>query len=163
MKKLLVAALAAGTTLTLMAPASAQAATTFGPHGYGKVKLGMSLKQAKATKKIVLKMRGEGGGCSGWDLKAHPTGKDSVGLYISRNVGVAGIFAWKGAKTPEGIGLGSTKAQLKKAYPKLKTAASGFPMVSVPGNSKAYYLFLLNSKGKVREMGLALDTQDCFN
>jgi hypothetical protein len=91
----------------------------------------MTAKQAKATGKIVLKMSAGQGACSGWDLKAHPTGKDTVGLYVSKKRGVAVIFAWKGVKTPEGIGIGSTMKQVKKAYPRLKTAASGFPYASV--------------------------------
>ncbi|MGN9838855.1 hypothetical protein ACTMTI_12105 [Nonomuraea sp. H19] len=163
MKKALVAVLAGGALLTAGTPALAQTSkTTLGPYGYGQVRLGMSAKQAKATGKIVLKMAGQQGSCAGWDLKAHPTGKDSVGLYISKKHGVAGIFAPKGVKTPEGIGIGSTLKQLKKAYPKLKTAASGFPYSSVPGNSKADYYFLA-SKGKIYQVALALKTQDCFN
>ncbi|MFI7129657.1 hypothetical protein ACIBQ1_28435 [Nonomuraea sp. NPDC050153] len=163
MKKVLVAVLAGGALLTAGTPALAQSAkTALGPYGYGTVKLGMSAKQAKATGAVVLKRAGEAGSCSGWDLKALPSGKDGVGLYISKKRGVAVIFAAKGVKTPEGIGLGSTIKQIKKAYPGVKTAASGFPYTTVPGNSKAYYSFLL-SKGKVYEMALGLKTQDCVN
>lgn len=155
-----IAALVAGAALLVsVAPAAAQARTALGPYGYGSVKLGMSAKDARATGKITLKRKDM---CSGWDLKAHPTGRDSVGMYISKNVGVALIFATKGMKTPEGIGLGSTKKQLKAAYPHLKTAASGYPYTEVPGNKKAYYSFLL-SKGKVYELALGLTTQDCVN
>lgn len=166
--KVLVAVLAGGALLTAGAPAFAQSAsaqsakTTLGPYGYGKVRLGMSEKQAKATGAVVLKKAGEAGSCAGWDLKALPSGKDNVGLYISKKRGVALIFAAKGVKTPEGIGLGSTMTQIKKAYPGVKTAASGYPYVGVPGNSKAYYSFLL-SKGKVYELALGLNTQDCVN
>ncbi|MBB2748171.1 UNVERIFIED_ORG: hypothetical protein FHR35_008064 [Microbispora rosea subsp. rosea] len=139
---------------------SASAAVRLGPYGYGDVKLGMSAKQARKTGKIVKKLGGEG--CSGWDLKAHPTPKDRVGLFVSKKLGVAAIFAFKGVRTPEGAGIGSTMKQLKKAYPHLRTAASGYPVTSVPGNRKASYSFLL-SHGKVYEMVLALDNQDCFN
>jgi hypothetical protein len=165
MRKLIVAVAAGGALLVTGTPALAQQAAkpTLGPYGYGAVKLGMSSKKARATGKIVLKMSAGAGSCSGWDLKAHPTGKDRVGLYISKKVGVAVIIAPKGVKTPQGIGLGSTMKQVKKAYPRLKTAASGFPYVSVPGNSKAYYAFLTDAKGKVREMAFGLDTQDCVN
>ncbi|SEM94593.1 hypothetical protein [Nonomuraea pusilla] len=162
------AALAGGLLLGGLAPA-AQAATattagSFGPYGYGGVRLGMSAKTAKATGKVVAK----GGSapsptCTAWDLKAHPTGRDSVGLFISKKHGVAVIFAPKGARTPQGIGLGSTKQQLKRAYPNLKTAASGYPYVTVPGNPKAYFSFLLNAKGTIYEMALGLPQQDCVN
>ncbi|RBQ15953.1 hypothetical protein DP939_33440 [Spongiactinospora rosea] len=154
---------AAGLATALSAgPAHAQTVRpVFGPAGFAGVKLGVSAKAAKAGGKIRLKMAG-GPGCSGWDLKAYPTGRDSVGLYISKKRGVAVIFAPKGVKTKEGIGLGSTYKQIKKAYPKVKKAASGYPYVTVPGNPKAYYSFLIG-KGKVYEMALGLHTQDCVN
>ncbi|TDD15410.1 hypothetical protein [Nonomuraea diastatica] len=139
------------------------AKTRLGPQGYGKVRLGMSAKKARATGKIVLKMPLRGGACSGWDLKAHPTGKNSVGLYISKRRGVAVIFAPKGARTPEGIGIGSTTKQVKKAYPRWKSAASGFLLASVPGNKKAYYAFIASKNGTVKELAFGLDTQDCVN
>lgn len=163
MKKPLVALLTGGALLITGTPAFAQTAKpTLGPYGYGAVKLGMSATKAKATGKIVFKMAAGAGSCSGWDLKAHPTGKGRVGLYISKNVGVAVILAPKGVKTPQGVGLGSTMKQVKRAYPRLKTSPSGFPYVSVPGNPKAYYAFL-HSKGKVRQLAFALDTQNCIN
>lgn len=156
--------LAAGLVLGGLAPAAhaATAPAAFGPSGYGGITLGMSAKTAKASGKIVPAGEAASPACTGWSLKAHPVGRDSVGLYISKKHGVAVIFAPKGAKTPEGIGLGSTYRQIKKAYPKLKTAASGFPYVDIAGNSKAYYSFLLN-KGKVYEMALGLHKQDCVN
>ncbi|SEU47731.1 hypothetical protein SAMN05421811_13117 [Nonomuraea wenchangensis] len=159
--------LAAGLLLAAAPSAqAAQAATapgTFGPYGYGGVRLGMSAKAAKATGKIRYKRPFDSETCSGWELKAHPAGKDAVGLYISKKRGVAMIFAPKGARTPAGIGLGSTLTSLKKAYPGLKTAASGYPYIKVPGNSKAYYAFLVNSKNRIYEIALALNTQDCAN
>lgn len=163
MKRSLVALLTGGALLVTGTPALAQSAKpTLGPYGYGAVKLGMSATKAKATRQVVLKMSAGSGSCSGWDLKAHPTGKDSVGLYISKKVGVAVIFARKGVRTPQGIGLGSTLKQVKKAYPKVKNSPSGFPYVSVPGNPKAYYAFI-PAKGKVRELAFGLTTQDCVN
>ncbi|NUR93315.1 MAG: hypothetical protein HOY71_55350 [Nonomuraea sp.] len=155
--------IAAAATLTLAAtPALAQSKPVIGPYGFGGVKLGMTLKQAKATGKIVKKIPGSAESCSGWDLKKYPTGKDSLRLYISPKVGVAAVFAPKAAKTPEGIAIGSAASQLKKAYPHLKKDVHGFWTTTVPGNKKAYYSFTV-AQHKVKEFGIALKTQDCFN
>ncbi|MEU6788433.1 hypothetical protein ABZ912_55385 [Nonomuraea angiospora] len=149
-------------TLTLAAtPALAQTKPVFGPNGFGGVKLGMSLKQARATG-ITKKIDGGAAGCSGWDLKKYPTGKDNVGLYISPKLGVAAFFAPKAAKTPEGVAIGTAKSQLSKVYPHLKQDTHGFWVTTVPGNKQAYYSFTVEH-GKVTDYGLALKKQDCFN
>ncbi|MBG0832451.1 hypothetical protein HS041_32615 [Planomonospora sp. ID67723] len=156
--------LGGGVPAAVAAPAAtghtASAGGTLGPFGYGGVKLGMSAKKAKATRKIVRKSSASP--CTGWDLKAHPTGRDNVGLYISKKLGVAMIFAPKGVKTPQGIKIGSTAGQMIKAYPELKQSASGYATVTVPGNPKASYSFLL-SHGEIYEIALALNDQDCAN
>lgn len=153
------AASAAATSADAAADATTSAGGKFGPYGYGGVRLGMTLKQAEATRKVVKKL--DEGQCSGWDLKAHPTGRDGVGLYISKHLGVALIEAPKGVKTPEGIKVGSTLKQVKKAYPRLDTTGN-YPVAAVPGNPKALYYFL-SYRGKVYELGLALKNQDCTN
>ncbi|TYB56539.1 hypothetical protein FXF51_42910 [Nonomuraea sp. PA05] len=167
MKKLLVALLAGG-ALVAGSAAPALAATTakkpaLGPYGYGAVKLGMSATKAKATGKIVFRMGSGASPCSGWNLKAHPAGKGRVGLYISKRVGVAVILAQKGMRTPQGIGLGSSAKQVRKAYPGLRVSPAGISYVAVPGNAKAYYAFLYTKGGKVRELAFGLDKQDCVN
>lgn len=120
----------------------------------------MTAEQAQATGKIVSKK--SSGECSGWDLKAQPTGSDSVGLYVSKKVGLALIASPAGVKTPQGIGIGSTDAELRKAYPKLEESASGNLFIAVPGNPEAVYNFQL-SNGKLDGLSLALKNQDCAN
>ncbi|MEV4013768.1 hypothetical protein AB0J35_25015 [Nonomuraea angiospora] len=153
--------IAVAATLTLGAsPALAQTKPVLGPNGFGGLKLGMSLEQARTTG--TKKIDGGADGCSGWDLKKYPTGKDAVGLYISPKVGVAAFYAPKTAKTPEGVAIGTAKSQLTKAYPHIKQDVHGFWVTTVPGNQKAYYSFTV-LHGKVKEFGIALKKQDCFN
>ncbi|MFC4016162.1 hypothetical protein ACFOY2_53755 [Nonomuraea purpurea] len=156
------ASLLAGSLLVSGATAAnAQTKPTLGPYGYGAVKLGMTAKQANATGDVVRKMPSNGG-CSGWDLRKFPTPKDSVGIYISPNVGLAAVFAAKGMKTPEGIEIGSTAKQLKAAYPHIRKDVHGYYATAVSANKKAYYTFGV-TRGKVTEYGIALYRQDCFN
>ncbi|WP_214319933.1 hypothetical protein [Nonomuraea sediminis] len=157
--------LVAGAVLASGATAAfAQTGPTLGPYGYGDVKLGMTAKQAKATGAVVEKngdSSGEGP-CSGWDLKKFPTGKDYVGIYISKKYGVVLIAAGKGVKTPEGIRIGSTGKQLKAAYPHIKKDVHGFYDIKVPGNKKAYYSFTVEH-AKVTDFNIVANNQDCFN
>ncbi|WP_433252646.1 hypothetical protein ACQPYK_23280 [Streptosporangium sp. CA-135522] len=156
------ASLLAGSLLVSgAAAADAQTKPTLGPHGYGAVTFGMTVKQATTTGDVVKKLPGNGG-CSGWDLKKFPTPKDSVGIYISPKVGLAAIFAAKGMKTPEGIKIGSTVEQVKAAYPRIRKDVHGLYVITVPGNKEAYYTFGV-THGKVTEYGIALNKQDCFN
>jgi len=164
MKSVIGTSLLAASLLLGGAPAaSAQAAKpTLGPYGYGALKLGMTVKQAKATGTIVLSQPGDKVACSSWNLKKFPIRENSVDVYISPKVGVAAIFSRKGMRTPEGIKIGSTFRDLKTAYPHIKKDYHGFYDTKVPGNKKAYYTFAV-TKGKVTQFGLALNDQDCFN
>ncbi|PZG10243.1 hypothetical protein [Nonomuraea aridisoli] len=161
MKRVLVAVVAGGALVLTGTPALA--GPTLGPYGYGAVRLGMSAKRAAATGAVVLKMRAGEGSCSGWDFRAHPTGRDSVGLYISKKRGVAVIFAAKGVRTPRGIGIGSTMKQVKKAYPALRIPRDGDPYVVVPGNPKAHYSFGASAKGRIEALALVHVEQDCVS
>nr|BFE80211.1 hypothetical protein GCM10020093_028120 [Planobispora longispora] len=68
----------------------------------------------------------------------------------------------RGRQDLTGIGIGSTRRQLRRAYPDLETAGSGFPIAAVPRNPNAHYYFLLSGR-KVSQMALVLKGQDCMN
>ncbi|MEV1240608.1 hypothetical protein ACIBO2_05050 [Nonomuraea sp. NPDC050022] len=160
-RSMLVVALAGGVvTAGVASPALAARKATLGPYGYGNLKLGMNAKEAMRTKRIVRKAVGDSARCTGWDLKENPYGEYRVGVYVSKKRGVSMIVAPPGLKTPQGIGLGSSNAQLKAAYPGLRRGPGGYPTATVPGNKKAFYMFYV-SHNKVADMSLVLATQDC--
>ncbi|MEV6286658.1 hypothetical protein [Kribbella sp. NPDC051770] len=135
-------------------------ASTLGPDGYGKLKLGMTVDQAKATGELGTKKSGDN--CEGYDLKSHPTDADTVGVYFSKAHGLVVIFAKDTMATPEGIKLGSTVDQLKTAYPKAATSENGIT-VDVPGSTTAYYTAGTTEDTKsIAELGLSTKNQDCF-
>ncbi|WP_343949016.1 hypothetical protein [Nonomuraea longicatena] len=121
----------------------------------------MTTARAKATGSILRKSVGDSARCTGWDLKENPYGEYRVGMYISKRHGVAMIVAHAGMKTPQGIGLGSSKARLKAAYPGLRKGPGGYPVADVPGNNKAFYVFYA-PKIEVTGMSLVLTKQDCI-
>ncbi|WP_344843994.1 hypothetical protein [Nonomuraea dietziae] len=96
--------------------ADAQTKPTLGPDGYGAVKLGMTVKQAKTTGDVVKKRPATAAARLGPEEVPDP--QDSVGIYISPRRGTGrAIFAAKGMRTPEGIKIGSTVKQVKAALP----------------------------------------------
>jgi hypothetical protein len=158
--------LAAGVMLASVAPAANAAATvqkkTLGPFGYGNIKLGMTEAQARATRRIVRKTINVPTKCSTYDLRERRYSGNRAGLYISKKQGVVTISApGRGVKTPQGIGIGATPAQLKAAYPNLKQNALYGTFATVPGNPKASYVFLV-SKNAVLGVTLVLTAQDCL-
>lgn len=162
MNRGLSAALTGALTLSLAVSAPASAAEPkLGPYGYGKLKIGQTKAQARKTGLITIKRKD---GCTGFDLKAHRTPRDQVGGYISEKYGVVAIFATaKAMRTPRGITLGSTKNQVKKAYPSLHESINVWWVWAPGSKKKTQYWFLFDKKNKVYELGLVSPKQDCFN
>ncbi|GAA4913461.1 hypothetical protein HD597_010486 [Nonomuraea thailandensis] len=157
----LAAVLAGGIMLATGTPALAERKPLLGPTGYGSVKLGMTAAQARATGKLVRKsVRGSLPTCTTWDLKEQRYGDNRAGVFISKKHGVVAIAAPGSVRTPQGIGRGSTVAQLRRAYPDFRLDADG-PIAGVPGNRKATYVFHI-SKTKVLGVAIYLKKQDCF-
>jgi hypothetical protein len=142
-----------------------------GPKGFGALKLGMTSKQATATGLIVPWRGTEESGCS---LSSHLRGGTGGGnggntgeVMLSGSTGVEVIDAYPGVDTPEGIHLGSTTAQMRKAYPDWTNFqdqdphAEGIGAADVPGNPQATYR-IWTQNGKVYELTLQLNLQNCY-
>ncbi|HEU4567712.1 MAG TPA: hypothetical protein VFR99_06715 [Marmoricola sp.] len=144
-------------------------ADVLGADGYRDLKLGMTLQQAKDTGELTL-VDAPGGtvttGCAGFvfaDLPA-PGGQDTadtkVDGYYSAAHGLAAIFARPGMTTPEGIGLGSSWAEVHRTYPDGRFNADRYWIVPTgPGTA---YEFGIERDDQVGEMDVMRTDQDCF-
>lgn len=125
-----------------------------GPQGYSGLRLGMPLAEAKATGKLVEKDSDPTTGCQTYQLKE---GSGVVsGVAISAAKGVA-VFTANRARTPEGVGPGSSEEDVKAAYPGLEAGAEGY-RVKAGGNAE--YSFAI-SGGSLSTFSLRLSGQDC--
>lgn len=144
------------TTLTTAANAAPRKGT-FGSHAaYKGIRIHMTLKHATATG--TLKRPVSSGPCLHTNYKRKPS---LIGVWISRRVGVAIIGAPRSARTPRGIGVGSTRTQVRKAYPKLRHSINA-DTVRVPGYQRVLYGFQFD-KNKVTTMWLMSARQNCVN
>jgi hypothetical protein len=131
--------------------------SSFGRDGYRQLKLGMTEQQALDTGMLDESSRQEFGGCRSYIFNDGLTGSDSV--TISSGMGVVSIDRVTSGTTPEGVGMGSTHAQLQAAYPELTQDL----VTPVPGNPNATYRFSFGrSEGDmVTGVGLARNGAGC--
>ncbi|MET8043068.1 hypothetical protein ABZU25_19670 [Micromonospora sp. NPDC005215] len=97
-------------------------------------------------------------------LRAAPTEEGTVTL--SPTVGIAAISGWPGIRTPEGLRIGMSSAEMLRMYPGYKAAESAEPTnargyVKAPGNVKALYR-IATRNGKVTGLSLQHVDQDCY-
>jgi len=136
-----------------------------GPSGLGKLKLGMTTKQATATGLIApWKKTQNNTDCSQeTDLLAGPGGQGGATgfVYYSTAMGVQIIDGYPGVRTPEGIRFGSTRAQVQKAYADGQEYEGFRFYTKVPGNDHAYYRIEIEN-GKVVDITLQHENQTCY-
>jgi hypothetical protein len=136
-------------------------ALVLGPDGVGDLKLGMSLPAALGTGLLTGKSAVDPGGCdAGYRLKSTA---NSV-IWFSADKKIIAIDAE--AATPEGITVGSSRADVKRAYPKYNQVSDPEPMdgrglAAVPGNSKAQFRIMIEDD-KVTSVTLQSTEQGCY-
>jgi hypothetical protein len=152
----------AETHASVSAPAPAR---VLGPVGLGRLKLGMNRAQALASG-VIARIDPANGACALIHLVGSPTTPNSGDGYLSRQYGIVSILPPAGVKTPEGIGVGSTIAAVKRAYPgtvyNTSTRQDGGPRAAVPGHANEYYSLPDGGTGIVQRIGLVMRSQDCF-
>ncbi|MEU0879973.1 hypothetical protein ABZ345_15325 [Lentzea sp. NPDC005914] len=117
-------------TQTVTNPPAPDAVTKVdGRIGYGATKLGMTLDEARAAGLTKLTWEGSvDAGCAADDK-----------IAVSKKYGIERITLPKDAKTSKGIGVGSTFAEVKKAYPDASEYRAGW---SASIDTNAHYAFL---------------------
>jgi hypothetical protein len=133
-----------------------------GPNGIGSLKLGMTRQQATGTG-LLRAFGNNGGGCAPAALRAAPSEEGIVNL--SPTLGIATIDAYEGIKTPEGVRIGMSSADMLRIYPDWTRAdgdaTNGRGFAKTPGNSKAVYR-IATRNGKVTQLTLQYANQDCY-
>jgi hypothetical protein len=135
----------------------ANEAGNFGPDAVDDLRLGMSRAEVEAAGGSL--QAGSAGGCLGLLLPYRSPVPEQVDGWFSPTSGLVGISARPGMKTPERVGLGSSRAAVEAAYPG-GSLRNGYWVV--PLAHGAEYQIGLESDGTVGELTMALRDQQCF-
>ena len=130
----------------------------------------MTLDQAMATGQLTRNPMSDSPKCS----IAVDTGLSRGGgtVWVSAKYGVVKIEAYPGVSTPQGITLGSSLDDLKRAYPDVAVETDrdmgngqiqmdDHYRAKVPGNPQTSYRFFIDANDRVDAMLLVHTTQDC--
>lgn len=147
-------ALAAALAFAGTATAGADTAT-LGPDGYKGLHPGQTTAEAEATGLLVDKQ--QNGGCTRYYLNPSE-GQQNVGggVWIDQQAGLVLLSGTERTHTPEGITMGSTLDQIRKAYPDLKPVPpQDFVYdTQVPGHPELHYRFAVDDQQRVRDYDL---------
>jgi hypothetical protein len=128
----------------------------FGPTGTDGIELGMTAAKVRAAGGTV--DTGPNGSCSTMVLPYYSPRANSTDGYLDPDGTVVMLAARPGTKTPERVGLGSSKAKVEQAYPGGRLQ-NGYWVVSLGHGTE--YEFGLDGGDTVTEMLLADATQPC--
>lgn len=151
----------AATSPVAVSTTAAPAPTVLGPLGFGKLQLGMNRAEAEATGEIAaFADTNDPPGCGRYTARAGWQGFTNTGEIVAI---MPGRLV---ARTPEGIGVGSTVDEVRAAYPTLEIGYN-WSSAAVPDHS-AHYGFLgiyrnMPADAKVTQLMLYNDRDTCHN
>ena len=133
-------------------------AVAFGPTSYDGLRLGMDVHEIRAAGGTTREPRPEV--CTTVTLPSHGGDKHASDGLVSKKAGLAYVVTTDPrATTPEGIHVGSTRAEAEAAYPHAEKAPD-FWIAPVPGHRGVSYMWGYRH-GRVSGLSMELDTQDC--
>ncbi|HEX4722746.1 MAG TPA: hypothetical protein VH333_09545 [Pseudonocardiaceae bacterium] len=172
-------------TPTPATTSSPEVEQVLGPYGLGDLELGMSWQKAVASGELHESAPVLSAGCLRYTvaLEPIPTTTPSIAppVPVTRSAGAAGapskvaevvvsvrdglvqVIAGPMLRTPEGVGVGSTKDDLSEAYPKAALPPrGGSTNVEVVKNPMAVYVFDVSGAGTVTSFSLRMAKTDCL-
>ncbi|MEU0796010.1 hypothetical protein ABZ342_38625 [Amycolatopsis sp. NPDC005961] len=126
-----------------------------GSDGFGTIKLGMS-ETEMAAQGVTLTDAQAGAGCTVYTVQGSGV-PSAAKVVVSKAVGLTVVTPNQAAHTAEGVGAGSTKAQVLATYPAAREESGG---VVAPATAAADYHFRLDDSGVVQTSLMSVN-QDC--
>ena len=130
---------------------------TFGPDGYGNVRLYLTPAEVNDTGQAVVTDNVDTSPGSCLSLMYTGDSPDQVDGYVS-SYGVVVLFAPGGAATPEGLEVGSPESNVTKLYPRAEKQVDGY---KIPLGGGRQYFATVDETGQVAELSLESADQTC--
>lgn len=127
-----------------------------GPYGIGPLRLRMSEREAVATG--ALGARSSRGACA-----SYPVNGPGVTTEISPRAGLTTFVASRGARTPEGVTIGTARQVVVQRYSVRESRRVAVDTITVdaPGNPDASYVFSFDAANRVGSFVLRLKAGAC--